>query len=950
MGTRFWSPARPPTGRVHWVGPMQQHVTLFEVSNSWPGGTGERSKGHGRHGRGQGSHGSCLVASLPYALPLQNLGPCDRCACIQRLSSLQALCLECIPSVLHRAGWVRLHDFLQLLSGELLALEQLVRGGVERLRVRLQHLHAVPVRAVHEVHRRRLDPVQRRVGALEHAAGDGVAKEVGVDVVHVHLKVALHEADVAAGRRPRGDAQVRHTVGGHHLLRELPQVLDVAHRVRGGIPRAKHDVLRGAAGGEHADALQQARLGRHCVVLVAAAQEDGAAEVGAARHHADALHRLDLVVALAQHRGHQPLAHLVRRNHALFDQAVLQCWPPHALQHAVHRVVDVIRVDGIRVAPQRLQRRLVEHVGQLGWAEPGEVARHLVQVHVRGHGVLAGVHPQHVAAAHGVWLEHLDLAVKAAGAHEGGVEQVRAVGGRHKDDADVGREAVHLREQLVQRLLALLVGLHARLRALDAQRVDLVHKDDARRVDARALEEVAHARGAHAHDDLHKLRAAHLEKRHAALARDRLGDEGLARAWAALQQHALGRLGVERGIALGVLQEGHHLAQLRQRLVQPRHVRKAHVGEPLLARLTLALRKLHCLDLVARHHPARAEDADGEADAQEAEGKGVEGEPGHALPHCGHAYLLRRLVVGDLEQLVSGAVVFVLCGVHPPLAGKLLPALLGQPLLVRLEDLQEDLVVAAVHRLARLQRLALGGVDGGAAVAARDVVLRKRLRPRIWQVTPHSRAVRLGDHRAVAREGGRQKAARVLEKLDVPRLRVGLEQPVGPVALAEAAHELNDGDLIQLVPVRLGAVRLLAQDLRRDVQIRRLRLHARLSVRRCAHMLVHEVVNGGALALDAQQVLPAEVRARLWRRLGLCRSPHCQPPKCGTGQGMSTQRGQLCQTACGASPVAPVLWRGGRQRAPPCRGGHHARIAARPPCGVALLPVATRSQARRYRQ
>ena len=43
------------------------------------------------------------------------------------------------------------------------------------------------------------------------------------------------------------------------------------------------------------------------------------------------------------------------------------------------------------------------------------------------------------------------------GAHEGRVEQVGAVGGRDEYDTLVRRESVHLRQQLVQRLLALLV-------------------------------------------------------------------------------------------------------------------------------------------------------------------------------------------------------------------------------------------------------------------------------------------------------------------------------------------------------------------------------------------------------------------------------------------------------------------------------------------------------------
>ena len=50
-----------------------------------------------------------------------------------------------------------------------------------------------------------------------------------------------------------------------------------------------------------------------------------------------------------------------------------------------------------------------------------------------------------------------DVAVEPARAQERGVEHVGAIGRRQHDDALAGREAVHLGEDLVERLLALVV-------------------------------------------------------------------------------------------------------------------------------------------------------------------------------------------------------------------------------------------------------------------------------------------------------------------------------------------------------------------------------------------------------------------------------------------------------------------------------------------------------------
>jgi hypothetical protein len=81
-------------------------------------------------------------------------------------------------------------------------------------------------------------------------------------------------------------------------------------------------------------------------------------------------------------------------------------------------------------------------------------------------------------------VRHVDLhlAVEAAGAEQGGVQDVGAVGRRHHDDAGVALEAVHLGEKLVEGLLALVVATADAGATAAAHRVDLVDEDDARSV------------------------------------------------------------------------------------------------------------------------------------------------------------------------------------------------------------------------------------------------------------------------------------------------------------------------------------------------------------------------------------------------------------------------------------------------------------------------------------
>ena len=121
-----------------------------------------------------------------------------------------------------------------------------------------------------------------------------------------------------------------------------------------------------------------------------------------------------------------------------------------------------------------------------------------------------------------------DAAVEAAGAQERRVEHVGPVGRGDEDDALVGLEAVHLDEQLVERLLALVVAAAEAGAAVAADGVDLVDEDDAGRVLLALLEQVADARGADADEHLDEVRARDGEERHAGLAGDGAREQRLA--------------------------------------------------------------------------------------------------------------------------------------------------------------------------------------------------------------------------------------------------------------------------------------------------------------------------------------------------------------------------------------------------------------------------------------
>src|SRR6266480_5271550 len=100
-----------------------------------------------------------------------------------------------------------------------------------------------------------------------------------------------------------------------------------------------------------------------------------------------------------------------------------------------------------------------------------------------------------------------DLAIKTPGTHERRVKHIRTVCGR--DDHNVGLliKAIHLNQQLVERLLAFVVAPGARIVSLAAYRVYLVDKEDARHMFFGLFEKVTHPRSSNADEHFHEFRS-----------------------------------------------------------------------------------------------------------------------------------------------------------------------------------------------------------------------------------------------------------------------------------------------------------------------------------------------------------------------------------------------------------------------------------------------------------
>src|SRR5690242_1119066 len=95
-----------------------------------------------------------------------------------------------------------------------------------------------------------------------------------------------------------------------------------------------------------------------------------------------------------------------------------------------------------------------------------------------------------------------NVPVEAAWAQQRGVENIRPVRGCEYDHEIGLRKAIHLAQNLIERLLTFVVTAAQSRAALPADGVDFVDENDGRRVFLRCPKQIADAAGANAHKHL----------------------------------------------------------------------------------------------------------------------------------------------------------------------------------------------------------------------------------------------------------------------------------------------------------------------------------------------------------------------------------------------------------------------------------------------------------------
>ena len=147
----------------------------------------------------------------------------------------------------------------------------------------------------------------------------------------------------------------------------------------------------------------------------------------------------------------------------------------------------------------------VYRVFNIGTHQPGCGLCQQCKVYVWCQRFALYMHLEDCFAAFDIRPVNYHAPVKAARTQQRRIQNVGAVGGSNNNHMRVGVKAVHLNQDLVERLFALIVAATQSSATLAADGIDLVNKDDARTLALGLFKQIAHAAGSNAHKHFHKF-------------------------------------------------------------------------------------------------------------------------------------------------------------------------------------------------------------------------------------------------------------------------------------------------------------------------------------------------------------------------------------------------------------------------------------------------------------
>ena len=213
------------------------------------------------------------------------------------------------------------------------------------------------------------------------------------------------------------------------------------------------------------------------------------------------------------------------------------------------------------------------------------------------------MHFENLLASLNIRVGDNDLPVKTSWAQQSWVKNIGPVSGRHKDHPFVGLKAIHLNQQLVERLFALVIATAKACATMASDRVDFVNEDNARRVLLGLFKHIAHAAGTNAHEHFNKVRTGNRKEGNIGFARNGASQQCFTCSRRANQKRALRNFSAEALKFVGVLEEVNDFDQVFLGLIYAGHIIEGHSALLFREQFSLGLAKAHGLAGARLHLP-----------------------------------------------------------------------------------------------------------------------------------------------------------------------------------------------------------------------------------------------------------------------------------------------------------------------------------------------------------
>ena len=310
-----------------------------------------------------------------------------------------------------------------------------------------------------------------------------------------------------------------------------------------------------------------------------------AESAGCAGDDRDLLHRC----AVGLHGSHKGVTDFVVGNNEFFlvceDRVLFLITGNDDFDALLH-----IRLVGkLAAVADSTQRRLIDDIGKLGAGGACRHAGDLAEVNVTADLDLLCVDLEYIDAALQIGKFYRHAAVETPWPRERRIEGFGTVCRRQNDDSQVFFKTVHLGQQLVQSLFALIVAAQRASVTLFADGIDLIDEDNAGCFFLGLTEKVTDLGSAHTDEHLDKFRTGHGEERYIGLSRNRLGQHGLTGTGRADEQNALGHCGADLFVFAGIVQVFHDLHQVFFGLLFPGDIGKTNTLRGFYIDLGIAL-------------------------------------------------------------------------------------------------------------------------------------------------------------------------------------------------------------------------------------------------------------------------------------------------------------------------------------------------------------------------